>query len=101
MAETFDFVKEKDVALVLRELGERALQRHAERRMSSRRTGLKTRRFLGIVVCDFFLAQPAAPRVVAGVNQNSVSPGDETRLAAKAGDAALHFQERLLHGIFG
>src|SRR5260370_27506307 len=69
--------------------------------MRSRRAGLLARRLLGIVVRDFFLAQPAAPRVVAGVDEDPVSPGDETRLAAKAGDAALHFQKRLLYGVFG
>src|SRR5258708_28022654 len=100
MAETFDLIEEKNIALVLRKLGERALQRHAKSRMRSRRAGLMTRLFLGIVVRDFFLAYPAAPRVVAGVDQDPVGPGDEARLAAKAGDAALHFQERLLHGIF-
>src|ERR1700741_2957661 len=99
MAETFDLVQEKNIALVLRELGERALQRHAERRMCSRSAGLMARRLLGILVRDFFFAQPAAPRVVAGVNQDPIGPSDETRLAAKAGDAALHFQERLLHGV--
>src|SRR5258708_38315862 len=101
MAETFDLIQEKNIALVLRKLGERALQRHAKRGMGPRRAGLMTRRFLGIVVRDFFLAQPAAPRVVAGVEQDPVGPGDETRLPAKGGDAALHFQEYLLHGIFG
>src|SRR5713226_8724925 len=69
--------------------------------MRSRRAGFMARRLLGIVVRDFFFAQPAAPRVVAGVNQDPVSPGDETRLATKAGDASLHFQEGFLHGIFG
>src|SRR2546430_4455832 len=49
-------------------------------------TTLFRSRLLGIVVRDFFLAQAAAPRVVAGVNQYPVGPGGETRLAAKAGD---------------
>src|SRR5256884_8764079 len=74
---------------------------HAQSRMRSRRAGFMARRLLGIVVRDFFLAQAAAPRVVAGVNQYPVGPGGETRLAAKAGDAALHFQKCLLHGVFG
>src|SRR5437016_2714900 len=100
MAETFDLVQEKNIALVLRELGERTLQCHAERGMRYRRAGLIARRLLAIFIGDFFLAPPAAPRVVAGVNQNPIGPSDETRLAAKAGDAALHFQEGLLHGIF-
>src|SRR5438445_12029252 len=100
MTKTFDLVQEKNIALVLRELGQRALQRQAESRMCPRRAGLKSWRLLGIFVCDFFFAQPAAPRVVASVNQDPVGPGDKTRLPAKAGDAAMHFQKRLLHRVF-
>src|SRR5438067_11635662 len=99
MAETLDLVQEKNIALVLRKLVERALQRHAESRVRSSRAWFMARRLLGIFVRDFFFAQPAAPRVVAGVDQDAVSPGDETRLAAKAGDAAMHFQKCLLHGV--
>src|SRR6266478_3745369 len=69
--------------------------------MRSRCTGLRPRGLLGIVVSDFLFAPPTAPRVVTGVDQDAVSPSDETGLAAKAGDAALHFQEGLLHGVFG
>src|SRR5205814_4801912 len=46
-------------------------------------------------------AQPTQPRVLTGIDQDAVDPSDETRMAAKAGDAALHFQEGLLHGVFG
>src|SRR2546423_11852145 len=101
MAESFDLVQEKNITLVLGELGQSALQRHAERGMRSRCPGLRPRGLLGIVVGDFLFAQPAAPRVVTGVDQDAVGPSDETGLAAKAGDAALHFQEGLLHGVFG
>src|SRR5260370_42516329 len=101
MAETFDYVQKKNIALVPSQLLKRSLQRHSKRGMCARSARLQTRRLLGIVVGDFSLALPAAPSVVAGVNQDPVSPGDETRLAAKAGDAALHLQERLLHRIVG
>src|SRR6266852_3014363 len=101
MTETFDLIQEKDIALVLSEFGERPLQCHAEGRMRYWRARLGARRLFGIVVRDFLLAQPAAPCVVAGVDQDPVGPGHETRLAAKAGDAALHFQEGFLYGVFG
>src|SRR5258708_12481477 len=69
--------------------------------MRSRRARLWPQRLAGIVVRDFFLAQPASPRVVAGVDQDAVGPADKTRLATKAGDAPLHFQEGFLYRIFG
>src|SRR6266436_5617160 len=93
MAKTFDLVQEKNIALMVSEFRKRALERHAERRMRSRCARLRPQRFPGIVVRDFFLAQPAAPRVVAGVNQDSVRPRNEARLAPKAGDAALRSEE--------
>src|SRR5258708_13860595 len=99
MAETFDFVQEKNIALVPSQLLKRSLQRHSKGGMRARSPRLQMRRLLGIVVGDFSLALPAASRVVAGIDQDPVSPGDETRLGAKAGDAALHLQERLLHRI--
>src|SRR5260370_33070457 len=100
MTTTFDLVEEENIGLVVRELGQRALERQAESRMCPTRAGLKPWRLLGIFVCDFFFAQPAAPRVVAGVNQDPVGPGDKTRLSAKAGYAAMHFQKRLLYRVF-
>src|SRR5258708_8656271 len=69
--------------------------------MRSRRARLWPQRLAGIVVRDFFLAQPASPRVVAGVDQDAVGPGDKTRLATKAGDAPLHLQEGFLYRVFG
>src|SRR6266853_6954800 len=54
-----------------------------------------------VLDCNFFLAQSATARVIAGVHQDAEGPGNETRLSAKAGDTALHFQEGFLHGIFG
>src|SRR6266436_8696440 len=101
MAETFDFVQKKNIALVPSQLLKRSLQRHSKRGMRAGSARLQTRRLFEIVVGDFSLALTAAPRVVAGVNQDPVSPGDKTRLAAKAGDAALHLQKRLLHGVVG
>src|SRR5260370_40919913 len=100
MAKTFDLVQKKAVALVSRKLGECALQRDAQRRMRSGRARLRPACFGGIVVCDFFFAQPASPRVVAGVDQDAVGPGDKTRLTAKAGDAALHLPQGFLDGVF-
>src|SRR5258707_13365239 len=101
MAETFYLVQQKNIALALSKFRERALQRHAQRRMRSWRARLGAQRLRRIVVRDFPLAHPAAPRVVARVNQDSVRPGDEARLAPETGDAALHLQEGLLHGVFG
>src|SRR5260370_3337648 len=99
MAERLDVGEKKKMGLVRSQLLKRAVQRHSKRGMRAGSARLQTRRLLGIVVRDFSLALPAAPRVVAGIDQDPVSPGDETRLGAKAGDAALHLQERLLHRI--
>src|SRR5579862_6192310 len=57
--------------------------------------------FTWFFVSDFLLAQPAAPRVVASVDQHPERPGCETGLSAIAGDAALNLHEGVLHGIFG
>src|SRR5579863_9692448 len=38
---------------------------------------------------------------MARVHQNPKRPGHKTRLAAEAGDAALDFEECLLHRVFG
>jgi hypothetical protein len=101
VAEAFHLVQKKNVALVPRQFFQRALQGHPQCGMCSRRPRLHSRRFLRIVVRDFFLSHPAASRVVARVNQDPVGPGDETRLPAKAGDAALYLQEGFLYGILG
>src|SRR3974390_2486295 len=53
-----------------------------------------------LVLRVLFAADPAAPHVVAGVDEDSKRPGDKRRLSAKAGNAALNFQERILAGVF-
>src|SRR5713226_2407193 len=104
MAETFDFVKQENIALMAGQLGEGAFKRQPQRGMSDRRTWLRARRgiiaLLLVVRGDFFLPQPAASRVVAGVHQDAEGPGHKTRLAPKTGDAALNLQESLLHSVF-
>ena len=100
MAEAFDFVQKKNIALVSSQPLKRSVQGHSQCGMRAWSARLKTRCLLRIVARHFLLAKPAAPRVVAGVDQDPVGPGDETRLAAKTADTALHLQERLLHGVF-
>src|SRR2546429_4884650 len=68
---------------------------HAQSRMRSRRAGFMARRLLGIVVRDFFLAQAAAPRVVAGVNQYPVGPGRSEEHTSEL-QSRLHLVCRLL-----
>src|SRR5271168_1806872 len=58
-------------------------------------------RLLAVVVRHFFFPHPAAPRVIASVDENPVRPGDKAGLASKAGDAPLHFQKRFLNRVFG
>jgi len=70
--------KIENIALMLREFSQRPLQSHTESRVCPRRARLEPWRLLGILVGDFFLAPSAAPRVVAGVNQYPVGPGDKT-----------------------
>src|SRR6266481_2656738 len=101
MAETFHLVQEKNVALVSCKLRKRPFECHPEGRMRSWCARLVARRLPGIVARNFLLAQPAAPSVVAGVNQDPVRPRYEARLAPKAGNAPLHLQEGLLYGILG
>src|SRR5215469_7280487 len=101
MTESFHFVQQKNVALVPRQLFERALQCHPQGRMRSRRARLHARCLCRVLVGrHFFFPQPAAPRVIARVDQDPVRPGHKTRLPAKTCNASLHFQECFLHGVF-
>src|SRR5205085_472880 len=52
--EAFHFVQQKNIALMSRQLRERALQSHAERRVRARCARLSPRRFFRIVICRYF-----------------------------------------------
>src|SRR6267378_8481762 len=97
MAESFDLVEQEDVALMARQFSQGAFKRKPKRGMRDSRARLGTRcgilPLLIVLRGNFFFPQTAAPRVIAGVHQNAKGPGNEARLPAKTGDAALHFQE--------
>src|SRR5260370_27622225 len=103
VAKPLHFVEQKNIALMARQLGQGALQRQAEGwvRAWGSRLGSWGRILAFIVRRDFFLAQPAAARVVTSVHQDAKGPCDKTRLASKTADASLYLEKRLLHRIFG
>src|SRR5882757_10514622 len=105
MAESFDLVQQEDVALMARQFSQGAFKRKPKRGMRDSRARLGTRcgifSLWVVLGCNFFLAQAATARVIAGVHQDAKGPGNEARLPAKTGNAALHFQESLLYGVFG
>src|SRR6267142_5937856 len=105
MAEPFNLVEQEDVALMARQFSQGAFKRKPKRGMSDSGARLGTRcgilSLLIVLRGNFFFPQAATACVVACVHQNAKGPGNEARLPAKTRDAALHFQESFLHGVFG
>src|SRR5438094_5513760 len=101
MAKAFDFIQKKNVSLVTGQLSNGAFERDSQRRMRGSCAGFGARGFLRLFMRHFLLAHATAARVVAGIDENPERPGGETRLAAKARNAALNFHESILDGVFG
>src|SRR5882757_10289526 len=105
MAESFDLVEQEDVALMARQLSQGAFKRKPKRGMSDSRARLGTRcgilPLLIVLRGNFFFSQAATACVVARIHQDAEGPGNEARLPAKTGDAALHLQKGFLYGVFG
>src|SRR5258708_40121081 len=105
MAEPFNLVEQEDVALMARQFSQGAFQRKPKCGMSDSGARLGTRcgilPLLIVLRGNFFFPQAATARVVAGLHQDAEGPGNEARLPAETGGAALHFEERFLHGGFG
>jgi len=101
MFEAFDFSQDKHFALLRGKPRERALDGHAQRMVRRRRGSFRKLRSLEIFRRRLLAADLLAAHVVAGIHEDAVHPGGKRRLAFEVCDAAVHFQKRLLYGVFG
>src|SRR5258707_163298 len=83
------------------ELRQRVLKRQTKRRMggSSARFGAGMR-LIQLLVSDFLLAQAAAPQVGTSGGENAERTRGGNGLGAEAREAALEFQEGVMHPVF-